>query len=242
MSKYSLLVLLISISCMTSACTRTAENKDIGNNGYNCQASNRNTTQNTYKEQESIITSTNAQVEEVTSKERINNSISKSNTDEDFEIVYESLHINKDTKIEDVVNVLGLPDDYYENNEGYISGNTKYRSWNLSYPNYSNSQIRIIVLSERKYDGEEVTDGDGYVVGIYLESFETQKGLKVGDQLDKVLELYGKPESYQNSILRYSKGNSNLEIKLNDDNETVDSIFIDYNMKKSKEEQDSANN
>ena len=113
----NILVLLISISCMTSACIKTTENKDIGNNGYNYESSNQNTT--------------NAQVEE----ERINNSISKSITDEDFEIVYDSLHINKDTKIEDVVNVLGLPDDYYENNGGYISGNTKYRRWNLSYPN-----------------------------------------------------------------------------------------------------------
>ena len=56
------------------------------------------------------------------------------------------------------------------------------------------------------------------------------------------MELYGKSESYQNSILSYSKGNLNLEIKLNDDNETVYSIFIDYNLKKSIEEQDSANN
>lgn len=210
-----LLVLLIATSYMTSACTKISGDK----------------------EQESISASIDELVEE-----KINNCISKPITDEDFEIVYDSFHINKDTKIDDIINALGIPEGYAENNGGYISGNTRYKRWNLSYPAYSTPQIRIIVLSERKYDEAEVTDGDSYIVGIYLESFENQKGLKVGDQLGKVLDLYGKPESYQNSILSYSKGNSHLEIKLNDNNETVDAIFIDYNMKKSKEEQDSANN
>ncbi|MDP4177885.1 MAG: hypothetical protein Q8900_06020 [Bacillota bacterium] len=86
---------------------------------------------------------------------------------------------------------------YESNNQGYISGNAKYRRWNLCYLNYSNPEIRIIVLSERKYIGEDVKDGDSYIVGIYLEEYSTNRGLKVGDELAKALQLYGKPDSFE---------------------------------------------
>lgn len=170
--------------------------------------------------------------------------------EEDFEVVYKDVIINKNTKIEDITAKLGLSEDYEANNQGYISGNTKYRRWNLCYPNYSNPEIRIIVFSEREYVGDEIKDGSSYIVGIYLESFATKSGLMVGDELEKVLGLYGKPDGFEKDtenvdglyFLRYSKDELNLDITLEQDFKKVKYIFLDYNMEKSSKEQENENN
>lgn len=201
------------------------------------------------------INTTNKQINttnsiDKTTKTKIMSSEMKQLKEEDFEVSYKNIIINKSSKIEDITKKLGFPEDYEPNNKGYISGNANYRRWNLCYPNYSNPEIRIIVLSEREYIGEEVKDGDSYIVGIYLEEYSTNRGLKVGDELAKVLQLYGKPDSFEKDsdcygepyFLRYSKGSSNLDITLDDDMKKVEYIFLDYNMKKSIEQQQITSN
>jgi|GEM_PF-5269164 len=167
-------------------------------------------------------------------------------TDEDFQITYQNVVISKDTDVEDITSKLGFPEDYYWNNDGFISGNEMYRRWNLCYPDYyddpQDTEIRIIIISERDYIGEEVKDGYSYTVGIYLENYRTSRGLEVGDGLEKVLQAYGRPDSFDKNdysmyFLRYSKDNVNLDITLEEDMQTVRSIFLDFNMQKSMEDQ-----
>jgi len=169
-------------------------------------------------------------------------------TDEDFQISYQNVVISKDTMVGDITKKLGFPEGYYWNNNGYISGNEMYRRWNLCYPEYYHApetKIMIIVLSEREYVGEEVKDGYSYIVGIYLLDYSTNKGLRVGDQLEKVLQLYGRPDSFEKDaehsgglcILRYSKDGISLDITLDEDMKKVEYIFLDYNMQKSIEDQ-----
>lgn len=257
---FTIIVLMITIVCIASACNNSAGNQIEGRNikiddNTTVTTSDNNTELNKKNieptvsptapisnEQNNSDTNGNRHDEDNTVKDKIMEMDKRELSEEDFEITYESVLLNKETKVENIIKELGFPDDYEANNQGYISGNAKYRRWNLSYPNYSMPKLRVIVLSERKYVGDEVKDGNSYIVGIYLESYETRKGLKVGDRLEKLLQLYGKPESYENNILRYSKGSVHLEVSINIETEKVDSIFIDYNMDKSIEEQDGANN
>jgi hypothetical protein len=226
----AILILAISFACITSVCNKTSGNES---------ASNTVNVSNTAKAE---TISSSVESRNISVKEKIMGSDKKQLSEEDFEIVYKTIRINPNTKVEDITKKLGFPDDYEANNRGYISGNANYRRWNLCYPIYSNQEIRIIILSERKYVGEEAKDGNSFIVGVYLESYGTQKGLKVGDNLEKVLQLYGKPESIQNNVLQYSKGDLRLDVTLDNAMEKVESIFIDYNMKKSAKEQDRANN
>lgn len=250
-----LLILVISLVCLTCACNKLSGNQSKDNNTVT-EPSKVNSISNTAapsmapNNKEQVSPDVNSGAKDGTIKTKIMSSEMKQLKEEDFEVSYKGVIINGNTKIEDITKKLGFPVDYEANNQGYISGNSKYRRWNLCYPNYSNPEIRIIVLSERKYVGEEVKDGDSYIVGIYLEEYSTNRGLKVGDELAKVLQLYGKPNSFEKDsdnaealyFLRYSKDGSNLDITLDNDMKKVKYIFVDYNMKKSDEQQQSANN
>jgi len=261
MHKYKwlyIIVLAITLVCITSACNKSSVNQSKDNNGTTIETAKVDSINNTAvssitpndKVQVSPNVNSNDGTKDSEIKTKIMSSDKKQLKEEDFEVSYKNLIINKNTKVEDITKKLGFPEDYEENNQGYISSNAKYRRWNLCYPNYSNPEIRIIVLSERKYVGEEVKDGDSYIVGIYLEEYSANKGLKVGDELEKVLQLYGKPDSFDKDadnaeglyFLRYSKGGLNLDITLDNDMKNVKYIFVDYNMKKSTEQQESANN
>lgn len=178
-------------------------------------------------------------------EDKIMNRDSMPITDEDFEVLYKGITINKDTEVEYIIDKLGLPEDYFDNNEGYISGNANYRRWLLWYPNYIEPEIRMIILSKREYEDDEVKDGDSYIVGIYIIEGSTNRGIEIGDSLDEVLQRYGKPDSLDRDseeldssyTLRYSKDGSHINFILDNDMTNVNSIFIDYNMERSIEEQ-----
>lgn len=251
-----ILILITSLVCLISACNKTRVNQNKDDNSTATEPTKANSNSNTAapsvapNNKEQVSSDVSSGDKDSGIKTKIMSSEMKQLKEEDFEVSYENVVINKNTKIEDIIKKLGFPADYEANNQGYISGNAKYRRWNLCYPNYSNPEIRIIVLSERKYVGEEVKDGDSYIVGIYLEKYSTNRGLKVGDELEKVLQLYGKPDSFEKDsdnaeglyFLRYSKDGSNIDITLENDMKKVKYIFVDYNMKKSDEQQQSANN
>lgn len=242
------LVLFILFICTVSACTQI--NRPINNYENTSNISENNTansnTQNTQK-----ITSP-AETETVSVEDNTTTTIMQSDAktleDTDFEIKYKSFSIKENTNVFDIIDKLGLPEDYDASNNGFISGNALYRRWNLCYPDYTTPEIRVIVLSKVEYEGEETKDGESYIVGAYLELIETNKGLKVGDTLEKVLEVYGRPESFQKDIdnvdglyfLRYTRGEKHLDITLNKDMTKVEYIFMDYNMEKSIKDQDNS--
>ncbi|MEC0235355.1 hypothetical protein P4H71_13580 [Paenibacillus kribbensis] len=162
--------------------------------------------------------------------------------DEDFTISYRSHKIDKNTDIKELIHKWGYSEGYDNFNRGYISGNGTYRRWNLSYPNYEDSEIRFVVLSKIEFEGEEPVDGESYLVAVSLENpkFKTKKGLKIGDTLGKVLQLYGQPSVITNGSLLYSKNGLHLRIQWDTKTEKVDNIFIEYNMEKSVKQQRSA--
>ncbi|MFC7558806.1 hypothetical protein ACFQY3_07020 [Paenibacillus farraposensis] len=161
---------------------------------------------------------------------------------EDFEISYRSHKIDKNTDIKELIHKWGYSEGYDSFNRGYISGNGTYRRWNLSYPNYKDSEIRFVVLSKIEFEGEEPVDGESYLVAVSLENpkFETKRGLKIGDTLGKVLQLYGQPSVITNGSLLYSKNGLHLSINWDTKTEKVNNIFIEYNMEKSVKQQRSA--
>lgn len=259
MYKYRWMVLLIFLISLLSACNNLNDG-DI-TNIKNGEPNNSNLDNNINKTTPpSIILDNKGEIisdinrgeasSVSTIKAKIMSSDIKQINKADFEISYKNISINESTKIEEIIKKLGLPEDYEANNQGYISGNADNRRWNLCYPNYSEPEIRIIVLSEREYIGDDVKDGNSYIVGVYLEAYSTNKNLKVGDELERVLQLYGRPDSFEKDkdnteepyFLRYSKGNLNFDITLDKDMKKVEYIFMDYNMNKSIEEQQSENN
>ncbi|KZE82292.1 hypothetical protein AV545_07220 [Paenibacillus jamilae] len=166
----------------------------------------------------------------------------KSLQDDDFEVSYRSHKIDKNTDIKELIHKWGYSEGYDSFNRGYISGNGTYRRWNLSYPNYEDSEIRFVVLSKIEFEGEEPVDGESYLVAVSLENpkFETKRGLRIGDTLGKVLQLYGQPSIVKNGNLVYSKDGQHLSINWDTKTEKVNNIFIEYNMVKSVKQQRSA--
>ncbi len=166
----------------------------------------------------------------------------KSLQDDDFEVSYRSHKIDKNTDIKELIHKWGYIEGYDSFNRGYISGNGTYRRWNLSYPNYEDSEIRFVVLSKIEFEGEEPVDGESYLVAVSLENpkFETKRGLRIGDTLGKVLQLYGQPSIVKNGNLVYSKDGQHLSINWDTKTEKVNNIFIEYNMEKSVKQQRSA--
>jgi hypothetical protein len=162
--------------------------------------------------------------------------------EEDFEISYRLHKINKKTDIKELIHKWGYGEGYDSSNRGYISGNGTYRRWNLSYPNYEDPEIRFVVLSKIELEGEELVDGESYLVGVSLENskLKTKRGLKTGDTLGKVLQLYGQPSIITNGSLLYSKNGLHLRIQWDTKTEKVNNIFIEYNMEKSIKQQRSA--
>ncbi|MFS8211126.1 hypothetical protein [Paenibacillus polymyxa] len=162
--------------------------------------------------------------------------------EEDFDISYRSHKIDKITDIKELIHELGYGEGYDSSNRGFISGNGAYRRWNLSYPNYMDPEIRFVVLSKIELEGEQLVDGESYLVAVSLESpkFKTKRGLKIGDNLSKVLQLYGQPSIVTNGSLLYSKNGLHLRILWDTKTEKVYNITIDYNMEKSIKQQRSA--
>ena len=171
-------------------------------------------------------------VEEVTSDEF-------ALTEEDFIIAYDDIVIDGDTLHTEMFEALGCPEDFDAYNGGYISSGNGYRRWNLCYPSYEDSEIRMIYLTDDSLDvANPEYQGESYLIGISLEKIETERGLKVGDTLEKMISLYGEPDVVQpysaNELLEeaiYCYGDYKLKVVFADD--IVQYILIDYSMDES---------
>lgn len=100
----------------------------------------------------------------------------------------------------------------------------------MSYPDYDDPEIRFIILSKIEMEDQELVDGASFLEAVSLQSpkFRTQRGIKVGDTLEKVLQLYGKPDSMKDNILIYSKDKLKLKIMLDDGKDRIFNILIIY--------------
>lgn len=249
MKKLNVIIIsMLTLSILCSACDKTAQSNSTVLTKPSVIVESKLNSQNNDANIQSFASKTIANKDN--KNEVKNNKIVQTTenkiTEYETEIIYKNMLINHNTPVERIIERFGFPTDYELNNNGYISGNSSYRRWNLCYPNFSEPEIRIIVLSERDYTSNEIKDRNSYIVGICLESYATNKGLKVGDDFDKVLRLYGNPNySEKNNengcyLFRYTaENNLNLEILLDKDMKNVENIFLDYNMKKSTDEQQS---
>ncbi|MEK5322168.1 hypothetical protein NSS94_23480 [Paenibacillus sp. FSL L8-0644] len=201
---------------------------------------------NNYKSEKTVSvkdeSTWNYRSEKVEKAQNIASADPESLQDDDFEVSYRSHKIDKNTDIKELIHKWGYSEGFEANNRGYNSGNGTYRRWSLSYPNYEEPEIRFVVLSKIELEGEELVDGESYLVAVSLENpkFNTKRGLKIGDTLGKVLQLYGKPSIVTNGSLLYSKNGLHLRIQWDTETEKVNNIFIEYNMEKSIEQQRSA--
>lgn len=166
---------------------------------------------------------------------------------EDFTIQYQSVAIQRTTNVQELIQKLGYGEDYEANNQGFISGDDENRRWNLVYPNYNNPDLRLIVMSEMSLQAEELAYGESYLVAASLESsnLATRRGIKIGDHLNAILQAYGEPTVQQDNtnqditVLKYSLDELVLEFSVDKATKKIANIFIEWNMQRSIEQQDS---
>jgi len=163
---------------------------------------------------------------------------STSLSNEDLYVVSDEFFVDRDMTEKDIIDKLGYPKNFYYDNYGYISSENGMVRWQLDYfkDNESDIGIRVLLLSEQ---GDTRNDMDRYIntniLGIYLHSVDTSRGIRVGDTKEKLFKTYGKPDI----IRRYSannefieiiyKGNTgNIRFTLDEKVEKIEYILIDY--------------
>ena len=150
-------------------------------------------------------------------------------TDADFEVTYKGYVINQDTKAEELMDKLGVPKGFEDNNNGYISTEDGYRQWELDYPDfYSIHDMRVIFATDMKTD-------ETYIETIALENIETARGVKKGDSRQAVYESCGLPtvempyaDNEEYTELGYIKDNKILSFVVDNQTDTVTYIYISY--------------
>lgn len=177
---------------------------------------------------------------------------------EDFQVEYEGLTITKDTMEEEIIDYLGFPENFENNNGGFISGGNGYRRWSLCYPNQSEwrgeqeesrEYLRIVILSQGGgYYSDEtwVEPISSYLV--FIELAETSRGIKRGDSIESIFEAYGSPDIIQDyepskalddnhAEIIYMGDDISLHFVISENTMTIEYIFIDINMEKSRIDQ-----
>jgi len=152
-------------------------------------------------------------------------------TDKDFEIEYKGYVINSKTTADEIKNNLGIPEDFENNNDGYITTVESEWRWQLRYPNYAEqSDIRVIFYTDLDTDMTTIKT-------VVLETVETCRGVKVGDNINKIYELYGFPveeKRYDSNIdfleMNYIKGNEKLSFVIEEESGFVKYIYIYFNI------------
>lgn len=151
-------------------------------------------------------------------------------TDKDFEVTYRGFTVTPKSSIQDIARHLGIPEDFEDNNYGYVSTKKDIRHWGLIYPLSGEEDITYLISSEN-ISGQEVLLAKGSISFVRLEKISTYRGVKVGDSIKKVLDLYGVPdESVDESPYRftYSQGNLGVEISFDTNLDKVIYININY--------------
>jgi hypothetical protein len=119
--------------------------------------------------------------------------IARELTRNDFTVEYNGFSINEDTTVEELVENLGCGNekDYYFNNNGYISTIGEVQVFAFYYPDYKNTGLRVVYR-------KNILDETSFISFLDLR-FETQRGIKIGDNEQKTIEAYGEPDKIKTS-------------------------------------------
>ena len=114
-------------------------------------------------------------------------------TEQDFSFEYENNTFSLTSTQRDFVEALGYPDEYEENNYGYVSTNDDGYYWEMIYPSQSEFEygFKVVFVSPSL----EREGADTYIGHISLKQVETFRGVKVGDSVIDIADSYGKPDS-----------------------------------------------
>ncbi len=151
--------------------------------------------------------------------------------DEDFNVEYKGYIINAQTTDEDIINTIGEPDAFEDNNNGYIATVQQEFRWQLIYPGFSEqSEIRIIFYTD-------LDTCETIIKTVDLENLQTHRGVSVGDNINNIYASYGLPtEEKEYSAneeyieMNYERGNQRISFVVDSESELIDCIYIDYNL------------
>ena len=109
---------------------------------------------------------------------------------EDFTFKYGDNTFDISNDWSDYVDALGYPDNYEENNYGYITTDTACYRWSLRYPSQADFKYDFqVVLASPSMDRE---GEDTYIESIILIQTETARGIKAGDSVSDIAAAYGR--------------------------------------------------
>lgn len=114
-------------------------------------------------------------------------------SEQDFTFEYEDNTFSLSNTWSEYVDVLGYPEEYEQNNYGYISTNDTGYVWGMCYPSqgYFDYGFHVVfVSSSMERDGT-----DTYVDHVTLKQVETFRGIKTGDSVNDLAAAYGKPDN-----------------------------------------------
>lgn len=114
-------------------------------------------------------------------------------SDRDFTFEYEDNTFSISSTWSDYVDALGYPDEYEENNYGYVNTNSDGYYWEMIYPSQSEFEFGFYVVFVSP--SLERESEDTYVHHICLKQVETFRGIKAGDSISDLADAYGKPDS-----------------------------------------------
>lgn len=156
--------------------------------------------------------------------------------DKDFAVEYKGYTINGQTTEEDIKRNLGVPEDFEDNNNGYITTAEQELRWQLMYPNFTDqSDIRVIFSTNLEMDVTTIKT-------VALENLETNRGIKAGDSIHDVYEAYGLPDEekpYESNAeyleVDYVKENQSIQFIIDEESETIKYLYIKYNLSEDEE-------
>ncbi|BBI34324.1 hypothetical protein [Cohnella abietis] len=153
--------------------------------------------------------------------------------DEDFSFKYYSVEINDNVNVDWIRLLLGSGENFEDNHNGFISGDSNSRRWQVEYPNSEDIKLRLVYLTNIK---------ETYLVFADLYTLETHRGIKAGDSYESVINKYGEPHSrskpYEGvEALRYTYGDKFIDFVINNESKDVKYISIDYNSYRADKEQ-----
>lgn len=152
-------------------------------------------------------------------------------SEQDFAFEYKGKTFSFLSNWNDYVDALGYPNEYEQNNYGYISTNNDGYYWGMCYPSQSeyNYDLYVVFVSpSRQREGD-----DTFVHHISLKQVETARGIKAGDSAEDLADTYGKPYSITNhdgdsnwTDITYNYLNHSIVFVI-EDNKV---LFIDMNL------------
>lgn len=114
-------------------------------------------------------------------------------SEQDFTFEYEDNTFSLSNTWSEYVDVLGYPEEYEQNNYGYVNTNSDGYYWEMIYPSQSEFEFGFYVVFVSP--SLEREGADTYVHHICLKQVETFRGIKAGDSVNDLAAAYGKPDN-----------------------------------------------